>query len=149
MANRESKVTKRLREEEASVPFFIWLFSPVKSWNKYLTIWIELWANKMQGFTRFVVKTNSRDIRVFGVKFWTQICIRVKNLTSCKSAWEKWNFPQLIGLSFVFSYSYIVSTHEWISSYIFSLLISYFIFTLTSRFWLSPPDISVGSWCAI
>ena len=33
-------------------------------------------------------KQISRDLRVFGVKFWTQIFIRVKNLTFCKSIWE-------------------------------------------------------------
>ena len=43
--------------------------SPVKSWNKYLTIWIELWAHKMQGFTRFVVKTN----KSWFTRFWGKI----------------------------------------------------------------------------
>ena len=42
--------------------------SPVKSWNKYLTIWIELWAHKMQGFARFVVKTNKSWFTGFGGK---------------------------------------------------------------------------------
>ena len=39
-----------------------------------------------RGFTCFVVKTNSRDLRVFGVKFWTHIFIHITKMTLCNSA---------------------------------------------------------------
>ena len=49
-----------------------------------------------RGFTCFVVKTNSRDLRVFGVKFWTHIFIRVTKMTLCNSA-----FPGFEPLSWI------------------------------------------------
>ena len=62
--------------------------SPVKSWNKYLTIWIELWAHKMQGFARFVVKTN----KSWFTRFWGKILN--SNFHPCKKfdilqVWER------------------------------------------------------------
>ena len=41
---------------------------------------------KCKGLRVLSWKQISRDLRVFGVKFWTQIFIRVKYLTFCKSA---------------------------------------------------------------
>ena len=34
------------------------------------------------------MKTNSRDLRIFGVKFWTHIIIRVTKMTLCNSGWK-------------------------------------------------------------
>ena len=68
----------------------------MKSTRTYCTHYnIELWAHK-EDLRLFCEKKYVKKLRIFGVKFWVQIFIRVKHLTFRKSATAFSNFKNII-----------------------------------------------------